>query len=185
MFINTSFLLQLTLVSQFYLAYIVNARSQKESITQFGNCSNLFGVPLKLQCTGSVTKALSRNYKDDNVDEGTPYAIFASDSLMLSVFVTMYSSPLMYCNSLTVNERNTFTCDEFQQITLAVSKLFCYHYPMRYFADLRDNCLKARNAAYNAVDHSALHYADESGQASFWSANCWLMLIIALICVCV
>lgn len=185
MIISTSFVLQLALVSQFYLAYIVNARSQKDSITQFGNCSNIFGVPLKLQCAGSITRALRRNYKDNNVEEGTPYAIFAPDSLMLSVFVTMYASPLMHCNSLTVIERNTFSCDEFETITLTVSKLFCYAYPMRYFADLRDNCLKDRNTAYIFVDHSALHYAGESGLASSWSANCWLTLFVALICVCV
>ncbi|XP_034475910.1 uncharacterized protein LOC117782921 [Drosophila innubila] len=179
MFINL-FVLQFTLVSQFYFVSLVNAQSQRDSITKFGNCSNLFGAPLKLQCTGLITTTLRRNYKDRYVIEGTPYAIFAPDSLMVSVFITMYSSPLLDCNTLTVINSNTFNCDANELITLRVSRLFCFNYPMRYFAELRNNCMKARNAAYNVIDHSALHYANDSNLAKSWSANSWVVFFITL-----
>lgn len=180
MFINLSFVLQFTLVSQFYFASLVNARLQTDSVKKFGNCSNLFGAPLKLQCTGSITRGLRSVYMDSRAVEGTPYAIFSPDSLMISVFVTMYSSPLQQCQTLTVINSNTFNCDQTDQISLTVSKLFCYQYPIRYFADLRNNCMKTRNEAFNVIDNSTLHYADSSSLSNSWSSDGHLMFNITL-----
>jgi len=174
MFISISFVVQFTLVGQFYLVYLADARSQKGYKTTFGNCSGLFGVPMKLQCIASITRELRSNYNDNNVVVGTPYAIFAPDVLMVVLFITMYPSPIMDCPSLTVIEWDTFQCNENQLIKLNISKLFCYHYPMRYFADLRDNCFLMQNHAFNFIDHSALHYAGEISLAKSWNVNCWL-----------
>lgn len=146
------------------------------SASSNGNCSDFFGHRLVLQCEGKITKTLLRDFPDKHALENTPFSIFSPDIHMLSVLVTMFNSPLMYCKNITVEATDSFDCDDNANIVLGYSKMYCFHYPLRYFAALRDTCRGVANPAFNAIANSALHYAD-SGCTGTLSADDKLMLI--------
>lgn len=146
------------------------------SVASIGNCSDFFGQSLILQCEGSITKTMLRDFPDKHAAEDTPFWIYAPDNHMLSVFVTMFESPLKYCKNITVKAPHSFECEHRSAIILSYSRMYCFRYPLRYFAALRDNCRGLPNPAFNAIANSALHYAD-SGSATL-PVHKKLMLII-------
>lgn len=144
-----------------------------------GNCSHLFGKRMQLQCKGLVTRTLLKDFPDKYAVVNTPFAIFATDPQMLSVFVTMYNSPLMACNLLIIKDTNYFECDEQYVFKLIQSKMFCFHYPLCYFARLRDTCQGIKNSAFIAIPNSALHYAGISSTGTLRLDT--ILLLIAII----
>lgn len=149
------------------------------SVASIGNCSDFFGNHLTLQCEGIITKTLLRDFPDKHAAENTPFWIYAPDNHMLKVFVTMFESPLRYCTSIKVKAPHSFECDGQATIILSYAKMYCFHYPLRYFAALRDNCRGLPNPAFNAIANSALHYAD-SGSSTL-SVDKKLVLISILL----
>lgn len=145
--------------------------------TSVGNCTSLFGRKLHHQCKGKITNVLLKDFPDKYAVEDTPFAIFASDPQMLSIFVTMYDSPLMTCQDLIVKDSNYFECDEHYIFKLVQSKMFCFHYPLCYFARLRDTCQGIKNTAFIAIPNSVLHYANSGYSISTLSVDSMLLLI--------
>lgn len=162
------------LLAAFHISGL-EALQRSFSVASIGNCSEFYGHSLVLQCEGKVTKTLLKDFPDKHALDNTPFSIFAPDIHMLSVFVTMFKSPLMDCRNITVKAPHNFNCDD-DNIVLGYSKMYCFRYPLRYFAALRDTCRGLPNPAFNAIANSALHYAD-SGSTGTLIANKKLMLI--------
>lgn len=152
------------------------------STTSVGNCSHLFGKSMQQQCKGLVTRTLLKDFPDKYAVVNTPFAIFAQDPQMLSVFVTMYNSPLMACKSLIIKDANYFECDKQYVFKLIQSKMFCFHYPLCYFARLRDTCQGIKNSAFIAIPNSALHYAG-TGSSGTLRLDTMLILIAIILTV--